>query len=88
MEYSEHQKLSAVNDSSQLLGEFLDWLGTQEMTVAYWVDKPIQSLAPVKLSTNELLARFFDIDLVKLEEEKRAMLNHLRTSQSGAKNIQ
>lgn len=76
-EYSEHEKLHAVRDQSQAIGEFLD-LGrwtlceflpeTGEMHARY---EPVQDIQAV-------LAEWFGIDRDALEREKRAMLDALR----------
>ena len=43
----------------------------------------ISGLWRVSFSANKLLAEFFDIDLNKIESEKRAMLNELRQANHG-----
>jgi len=71
-EYPEHDKLHAVVDKSQAIGEFLEWASERHgfrlcylEGNRYWsVGTPVQ----------RLLAEFFEIDENKLEEEKRAML--------------
>lgn len=40
------------------------------------------SLQPVNLSIEKILAKYFDIDLAKIEKEKRQMLEDLRRMQS------
>jgi hypothetical protein len=72
--YPEHVKLRAVKDDSQKLGAFLDWL--QEQGIALYHDEP-EPLA-VCLTTEKLLAKYFEIDLDKIETEKRAMLEEQR----------
>jgi hypothetical protein len=75
--YPEHEKLHAVVDKSQAIGEFLEWAAEEHgyrlcylEGERYWsVGTPVQ----------RLLAEFFDIDEAKLEEEKDAMLAALRT---------
>ena len=85
-EYPEHQKLQKIQDKSQSIGEFLEWLGESGFTVCRWVDGYKDDMGewvpsgyyPNKRSTERLLADFFDIDLKKIEEEKQKMLKELR----------
>lgn len=109
--YPEHEKMHAVVERSQSIGEFIDWLRDEKhvwfMHHAKWEDAlecsclderdPHDSAAwcsrckntgrytrsgsgdaPFHFSTVELLAEFFEIDLRKIETEKRAMLAALR----------
>jgi hypothetical protein len=70
--YPEHEKLSAIKDETQFLGEFLDWLGNNNMEIAAYNHN--DRLYPVNKSIQVLLAEFKNIDLNKIEVEKRAML--------------
>jgi len=75
--HPEHEKLATIQDKSQVIGEFLEWLPTQGVhlcTFHYQDDR----YRTIYSSITQLLAKFFDIDLDKLETEKRAMLDHLR----------
>ena len=124
--YPEHEKLRAVSERSQAIGEFLDWLRTPKedggkgVHLHTWEEWEEDDLCPVlgcrdgklnpgKLNpgrsyerdcqrcggtglvkveregwmplrpgVEKLLAEFFDINLAKLEDEKRAMLDNLR----------
>ena len=79
--YPEHEKLQAVSEQSQAIGEFLDFgLPAQGIYLAevsnedgeLWLShKPIQ----------KILADYFEIDLKKIEDEKRAMLDAIRAAQ-------
>jgi hypothetical protein len=73
----EHDKLHAVKDESQVIGTFLDWLQGEGMCVAQFDDSEEQYW-PVRERIEQLLAKYFDIDLVKLEKEKVTMLEELR----------
>jgi hypothetical protein len=79
--YPEHTKLKAVVSQSQAIGGFIEWLGEQGM----WICKLYKAnptcegeYLPVTGSINELLAKHFEIDLKKLESEKRALLEEQR----------
>lgn len=89
--YPEHEKLKAIADKSQVVGEFVEWLGSKGIHLAdypacltggdhahhecrrserlYTIDTPIR----------KLLAEFFDIDQDKIDAEKDAMLEQLRS---------
>lgn len=84
MSYPEHEKLAAVKDESQAIGEFLEeWCQSRRMALCELVDsgrrrgfgatEPVLEYVPVP-DLQRLLAEFFDIDLRELEREKRAML--------------
>ena len=77
--YPEHEKLRAVMDKTQVMGEFFDWLQCEhEVFLAsyeygrdcYPGRSPRKPMAYV--------AEFFDIDERKLEEEKLAMVDSMR----------
>jgi hypothetical protein len=81
-ETPEHDKLHKIADKSQVIGEFLDWLPEQGIHLARWVydegyDRE-RLVTGAGKSNTALLAEFFEIDLDKIETEKRALLEHLR----------
>lgn len=69
--YPECEKLASVSDQSQTIGEFLDWLGTMGYHIAddmpYMLNRTIE----------EWLALYFDIDMDKVEDERRQILEEL-----------
>ena len=69
MEYPECEKMQKVQNESQAIGQFLDWLEE---------DKGVSVDYQSKMTINELLADYFEIDLTKVEEEKRHMLATIR----------
>lgn len=74
----ELDKLRAVQDESQVLGEFLtEWLPSQGIHLMMYVDGD-DLPRMVNRTPNTLLAEFFGIDLVKVETERRAVLKYLR----------
>ena len=132
VQYPEHERLSKVKDRSQAIGEFLEWLQEQRVTLCSWraaghnaappwlvIDPPAadqisaylgdlgvsriwiprgeghghyqwlrrnpeyeswgEGYVPVREGVDRLLARYFQINLGLLEDEKRAMLEALRT---------
>lgn len=81
-EYPEHEKLQAVANESQAIGDFVEWLGQRGIHLGEYLEgKWIEArLVPTHRSTVDLLADFFYIDQRKLEAEKRAMLAALRAA--------
>ena len=77
MSYPEHDRLSAVADKSQCVGEFLEWLQEQGITLCAWSDEERMYFGAAE-STASMLSRFFEVDLHRLESEKRAMLDEQR----------
>lgn len=74
-------KMAAVKDKSQAIGEFIEWLHDKKgLVIAEWNDSIIgrDELVGAYIGTEQLLAEFFDIDLEKVEQEKRQMLKELR----------
>ena len=78
-EYPEHDKLKAVMEKSQAIGEFID--GNEKYVLAEWMKVEGFSylqLVPVGRPINDILAEYFGIDMCTLESEKRAMLEKLK----------
>ena len=79
MKTPECDKVLAVNQTSQKIGEFLEWLPTQglylceiQLPELYELYACADRFIPYHLGIEKLLAKFFDIDLDKVEKEKRA----------------
>ena len=73
--YPEHFKQALILDDAQVIGAFLD---ETTYTLAEWVQFDgyhEQRLVPVRKSFQQVLAEYFEIDLAKIEAEKRAMLD-------------
>lgn len=90
MEYPELDKLAKIKDKSQSIGAFLDWLQNEKhYRLAKWEKDdsiiPEDQLMPVSYDIQQLLAEYFDIDLNKIEEEKRAILEEQRKLNKGVK---
>lgn len=92
--YPEHLKMEAIQDKSQAIGQFLDWLlherpdGVVDLVV---FDEDIEQDVNVRWSMSTankvniiqgLLAEYFDIDLVKIEKEKQAMIEACRAQET------
>ena len=89
----ECEKLKAIQDKSQIIGEFLEWLGVEKR---YFLAKEsertvntseslsgksyqVTEITPIRDSREHLLAEFFNIDLTVVEQEKRALLKSLQS---------
>src|SRR5687767_11254733 len=79
--YPEHDKLKAVKDESQKFGTFLEWL-QRHYPICEFVSKEPGYGEDYYFrtfdSTEKILARYFGIDLNKLEQEKLQMLEEQR----------
>ena len=102
----ELDKMKAVRERSQSIGEFLEWLGEEKkwsICASHhhgpgcegWdeargrfnpgaFDRRCEAqefeLFPVSFSIEKLLAEFFDIDLNKVDDERRAIIDHMRST--------
>ena len=75
--YPECEKMAAVRDKSQACGEFLEWLNAEkDLHLGSYTSEGL--MRGVNFKTEELLAKFFEIDLVKVEAERRAMIEELQ----------
>ena len=75
--WPEHVKLEAVSKESQAIGQFLEGLNERGYGLAKWNDDAEDYVA-VNIDIETLLAEHFDIDMNKIEQEKRAMLEQMR----------
>lgn len=73
----ELKKIEKVKDKSQCIGEFLEWLFENRYFIACYAPDGTE-LITVHKSTDKWLADYFQIDLNKVEKEKRAILDCLR----------
>lgn len=78
----ELNKVLEVSEDSQRIGEFLEWLAEQEIVLAEWVGREYgvgtESLMRISQTREQLLANYFEIDLVKAEKERQALLDAIR----------
>lgn len=80
-EYPEHKKLHTVSDKSQAAGEFLDWLITEQGFELCRYEEKYNRSIPQNVNIRDLLAKFYEIDQNKIENEKQAMLEKCRVWQ-------
>lgn len=75
--YPECERVRAVSDQSQGIGEFLEWCQEEGYVLASF-DEATGTCWPIRKRIEQLLADYFEIDLVKVEAERRAMLAEIR----------
>lgn len=77
--YPEHNKMRAAKVNSQAIGEFIEWAQESGMTICEFQDNLRGGYYhPTPKSIEQLLADFFGINLMKVGEEKDAMVVELR----------
>lgn len=80
-DYPEHDKLLEVSNQSQAIYDFLTWLEDERNTCLIEGDVGSDHYVWADSQTvKNWLAEFFEIDLDKIETEKRAMLDALRAT--------
>jgi len=78
---TELEKIQEVREKSQAIGTFLEWLSYHKnYIIAQYSDEEEddEELVPVHANTEALIAEFFEINLVKAEEERREILEKIR----------
>jgi len=93
MKTPELNKLTAISGDSQKIGAFLDWLFHEQKIELAKTHSHAPScddgcgcgyrdgeLEPVDMDINRLLASYFDIDLKRVEDERRKLLEKLQKS--------
>ncbi len=76
--YTEHEKLKAIKDQSEAIGQFLEWQTSKDRDLCQFNSKHDDYLPLFHGSIEKILAEYFEIDLQKLEEEKRQMIEECR----------
>lgn len=79
--YPEHDKLTAVKDQTQAIGEFMDWLADDGVFLARYQEDSKYAW-PIHRPITDLLAEWAGIDQNKIEAEKRQMLEQIRAANS------
>lgn len=82
-DYPEHEKLKDLNGANQVVGNFINWLGENGYEIAKWHPHR-DELVPANRSIEKWIAEHFEIDAVKLENEKLAILDAIRTANDRA----
>lgn len=74
---TELDKMHGVTPRSQPIGEFLEWLSYKGIVLAKYEDGATWP-RPIYDTIEQLLAEHFEIDLKKIEQERRALLDYFR----------
>lgn len=76
-------KMKAVREQSQVIGEFMEWLWSRGYVLCRPVGEGYSSIPylPALDSIEDLLADFFGVDLGAAERERRAVLEYVRRQQ-------
>lgn len=83
IKYPECEKMTAIKDKSQVIGEFIEWL-THERSISIELcvrNDNSDGLMPCHTNVEQLLAEFFGINLEKFEKEQRQILDEIRRKQ-------
>ena len=96
----ECDRMLAVKDKSQVIGNFLEWLDSVGLVIDRIATKKDErdddgedngieegQRLPYYESIEKLLARYFKIDLNKVDAEQRAILDEIRESQKAKEPI-
>ena len=75
--YPEHAKMERIANESNAIGEFLEWLNANQGIVLARLKG--RKLYYLSYTLENLLALHFGIDLIKVEQEKRKMLEEIRS---------
>ena len=74
------QKRARDEGHAEDIGAFLEWLSENGMAVCAWHEAIGGGRwYEVNGGINQLLARYFEIDLDAVERERRALLEHIRS---------
>ena len=76
----ELDKMLEVKEKSQVIGQFLEWFQEGYVIAEYSSDGA--DLLHANINTEKLLAKYFKIDLKKIEKERSAILDWMRDKNS------
>lgn len=81
-QYPECKRLADCSDDSQKIGEFIDWCNAQGYHLCEYLsvtpNSRTKQLSPLSVTMEQLLAKYFNIDLKVVETERRKLLDELR----------
>jgi hypothetical protein len=75
------QKKLLDSGAPQVVQEFIDWMSEQGYAVCDYraeTDDEYEGFFPISGGSAELQAQFFEVDLDKIESERRALLDYLQ----------
>ena len=71
-------KIQKCHKDSQNIGEFLEWLSMKGYTICEYVKKEDVYPRPIRLNREQLLAKYFGVNLERAEQERRKILDMVR----------
>lgn len=78
--YPELEKVKVTHQDSQKITEFIEWLNGQNIELCSFNESGRKEIYwPVQIDMEKLLADYFEIDLVKVENERRALLESIQS---------
>jgi hypothetical protein len=78
-ECPECEKLAKVSKESDKIGDFLDWLHQNGATICEWDNRREEYYKSYDYNNiQKVLSLYFNIDLDKVEKERRALLEWIR----------
>ena len=80
-EHEELDKIKKVQDKTQAICEFMDWISSEKGLVLAQYPENSDFLHPSFSKKEDLVAEFYDIDLKKAEKERQGVLDHIRRTQ-------
>lgn len=75
------KKMEEIQPFSQKIGDFLDFMANKGYYMCEFIERDdydIDIYSPTFLSREQMLAMFFDIDLVEAEKERQALLDSIK----------
>jgi hypothetical protein len=82
------QKIHAAQEDSNVIGDFLEWLGEHGFFVCESTGSANHPWVPTTQSTEQLLAGYFEIDLDMAERERREIIQRERRKLTPIQNRQ
>lgn len=83
-EYPECDKLAKVAEDSNKIGQFLDWCEENDIVLCTYTEL---HPSPLQTRREELMAKYYEIDLNKVETERRAILESCRLGLHGTMKV-
>jgi Ni,Fe-hydrogenase III component G len=82
-EYPESEKLSRISLERQVIDDFVEWLGQQNIRLCSIPAAYEHTWMPISRQVDSLVMEMWGIDPVKLEQERREMLRKMREMNDG-----
>lgn len=72
--------MKSFTEESQIIGAFLDWLFYEKHRTIAHIPEGMEEWHPMGGSIENILAEYYNIDLRKVENERRSILEALQPS--------